>query len=249
MLMIVLMLYEFQARRHARQQDRGDDLRARREPATTRATSSPCADSLIVLGFAVPVCTPSTTTCATLLQPVAALARRQVPRRLPRRPECLRDQCRRGEGDIDNPDQRISEDINTFTGRSTHFMLLMLGSAMQLVAFCAVLWSLSKLARRLPRRLCHGGHLPRALRLRLAADPAQLLAAAPRGRLPLRALHAPARERRIHRVLPRRAAGARPHREPLRIRLPELLEADPQAARAQPLPARLQPARRWSCPP
>lgn len=50
-----------------------------------------------------------------------------------------------GAGDIDNPDQRISEDINTFTGRSTHFMLLMLGSAMQLVAFCAVLWSLSRL--------------------------------------------------------------------------------------------------------
>ncbi|WP_431053296.1 ABC transporter ATP-binding protein/permease [Roseateles sp. L2-2] len=50
-----------------------------------------------------------------------------------------------GAADIDNPDQRISEDINTFTGRSTHFMLLMLGSAMQLVAFCAVLWSLSKL--------------------------------------------------------------------------------------------------------
>lgn len=48
-------------------------------------------------------------------------------------------------GDIDNPDQRISEDINTFTGRSTHFLLLMLGSVMQLVAFCAVLWSLSKL--------------------------------------------------------------------------------------------------------
>jgi len=48
-------------------------------------------------------------------------------------------------GDIDNPDQRISEDINTFTGRSTHFMLLMLGSLMQLVAFCAVLWSLSKM--------------------------------------------------------------------------------------------------------
>ncbi|WP_431258130.1 ABC transporter ATP-binding protein/permease [Roseateles chitinivorans] len=48
-------------------------------------------------------------------------------------------------GDIDNPDQRISEDINTFTGRSTHFGLLMIGSMMQLVAFCAVLWSLSKL--------------------------------------------------------------------------------------------------------
>ncbi|WP_431289400.1 ABC transporter ATP-binding protein/permease [Roseateles chitinivorans] len=50
-----------------------------------------------------------------------------------------------GAADIDNPDQRISEDINTFTGRSTHFVLLMIGSAMQLVAFCAVLWSLSKL--------------------------------------------------------------------------------------------------------
>ncbi|WP_218151275.1 ABC transporter ATP-binding protein/permease [Roseateles sp. YR242] len=48
-------------------------------------------------------------------------------------------------GDIDNPDQRISEDINTFTGRSTHFLLMLVGSGMQLVAFCAVLWSLSKL--------------------------------------------------------------------------------------------------------
>ncbi|HEY1395315.1 ABC transporter ATP-binding protein/permease [Roseateles sp.] len=50
-----------------------------------------------------------------------------------------------GGAEIDNPDQRISEDINTFTGRSTHFGLLMIGSLMQLVAFCAVLWSLSKL--------------------------------------------------------------------------------------------------------
>ena len=46
-------------------------------------------------------------------------------------------------GDIDNPDQRISEDINTFTGRSTHFLLIFLGSLMQLVAFSAVLWSIS----------------------------------------------------------------------------------------------------------
>ncbi|MFT4241320.1 MAG: ABC transporter ATP-binding protein/permease [Acidovorax sp.] len=44
---------------------------------------------------------------------------------------------------IDNPDQRISEDINTFTGRSTHFLLIFLGSVMQLVAFSAVLWSIS----------------------------------------------------------------------------------------------------------
>lgn len=45
--------------------------------------------------------------------------------------------------DIDNPDQRIAEDINTFTGRSTHFLLVLLGSFMQLVAFSTVLWSIS----------------------------------------------------------------------------------------------------------
>ncbi len=48
-----------------------------------------------------------------------------------------------GQGTIDNPDQRISEDINTFTGRSTHFLLIFLGALMQLVAFSAVLWSIS----------------------------------------------------------------------------------------------------------
>jgi vitamin B12/bleomycin/antimicrobial peptide transport system ATP-binding/permease protein len=47
--------------------------------------------------------------------------------------------------DIDNPDQRISEDINTFTGRSIHFLLIFLGSVMQLIAFSAVLWSISHL--------------------------------------------------------------------------------------------------------
>jgi putative ATP-binding cassette transporter len=45
--------------------------------------------------------------------------------------------------DIDNPDQRISEDINTFTGRSVHFLLIFIGSLMQLIAFSAVLWSIS----------------------------------------------------------------------------------------------------------
>ena len=45
--------------------------------------------------------------------------------------------------EIDNPDQRISEDINTFTGRSIHFLLIFLGSLMQLVAFSTVLWSIS----------------------------------------------------------------------------------------------------------
>jgi putative ATP-binding cassette transporter len=47
------------------------------------------------------------------------------------------------DSEIDNPDQRISEDINTFTGRSIHFLLIFLGSVMQLVAFSAVLWSIS----------------------------------------------------------------------------------------------------------
>ena len=47
--------------------------------------------------------------------------------------------------EIDNPDQRISEDINTFTGRSINFLLIFLGSIMQLVAFSTVLWSMSHL--------------------------------------------------------------------------------------------------------
>jgi len=46
---------------------------------------------------------------------------------------------------VDNPDQRIAEDVNTFTGRSLNFLLILLGSAMQLVAFSAVLWGLSKM--------------------------------------------------------------------------------------------------------
>ncbi len=49
------------------------------------------------------------------------------------------------ESEIDNPDQRISEDINTFTGRSINFLLIFLGSAMQLVAFSTVLWAISHL--------------------------------------------------------------------------------------------------------
>jgi vitamin B12/bleomycin/antimicrobial peptide transport system ATP-binding/permease protein len=46
--------------------------------------------------------------------------------------------------DIDNPDQRISEDINTFTLRSIFYLLLFIETAFQLVAFSGVLWSISK---------------------------------------------------------------------------------------------------------
>lgn len=48
------------------------------------------------------------------------------------------------QSELDNPDQRIAEDINTFTGRSIHFLLILIGSVMQLAAFSAVLWSISE---------------------------------------------------------------------------------------------------------
>ncbi|WP_084652085.1 ABC transporter ATP-binding protein/permease [Ottowia thiooxydans] len=47
--------------------------------------------------------------------------------------------------EVDNPDQRIAEDVNTFTQRSLYFLLIALGSMMQLVAFSWVLWSISPL--------------------------------------------------------------------------------------------------------
>ena len=46
--------------------------------------------------------------------------------------------------DIDNPDQRIAEDINTFTQRSLYFLLITVGAILQLLAFSGVLWSISK---------------------------------------------------------------------------------------------------------
>ena len=46
--------------------------------------------------------------------------------------------------EIDNPDQRIAEDINTFTQRSLNFLLILIGALLQLVAFSAVLWSISR---------------------------------------------------------------------------------------------------------
>ncbi len=45
---------------------------------------------------------------------------------------------------IDNPDQRISEDINTFTQRSLYFLLILIGAILQLIAFSSVLWSISR---------------------------------------------------------------------------------------------------------
>jgi len=45
--------------------------------------------------------------------------------------------------DIDNPDQRIAEDINTFTQRSLYFLLVLISALLQLIAFSGVLWSIS----------------------------------------------------------------------------------------------------------
>ena len=45
---------------------------------------------------------------------------------------------------LDNPDQRIAEDINTFTQRSLFFLMILIGSAMQLAAFSSVLWGISR---------------------------------------------------------------------------------------------------------
>lgn len=45
---------------------------------------------------------------------------------------------------IDNPDQRIAEDINAFTQQSLYFSMIVLSSVIQLVAFSSVLWAISQ---------------------------------------------------------------------------------------------------------
>lgn len=43
---------------------------------------------------------------------------------------------------IDNPDQRIAEDINAFTMQSLFFIMVFLGAIIQIMAFAGVLWSI-----------------------------------------------------------------------------------------------------------
>lgn len=45
---------------------------------------------------------------------------------------------------IDNPDQRISDDINTFTQKSLTFLLEVVGAGLQLIAFSGILWAISR---------------------------------------------------------------------------------------------------------
>jgi putative ATP-binding cassette transporter len=45
--------------------------------------------------------------------------------------------------DIDNPDQRISQDIAAFTATSLSFLLMILGSVIDVISFSGILWSIS----------------------------------------------------------------------------------------------------------
>ncbi|HRX14798.1 MAG TPA: ABC transporter ATP-binding protein/permease [Spirochaetota bacterium] len=46
--------------------------------------------------------------------------------------------------EIDNPDQRISEDLNRFTVESLDYLLIILGAIIDLTAFTLILWSISQ---------------------------------------------------------------------------------------------------------
>jgi putative ATP-binding cassette transporter len=45
--------------------------------------------------------------------------------------------------DIDNPDQRITEDVKNFTTMSLSFLILLLNAALTLLAFAGILWSIT----------------------------------------------------------------------------------------------------------
>jgi len=49
----------------------------------------------------------------------------------------------RNSASIDNPDQRISEDVRNFTVSSLSFLLIALNAAVTVVAFIGVLWAIS----------------------------------------------------------------------------------------------------------
>ncbi|MEQ9552944.1 MAG: SbmA/BacA-like family transporter [Coleofasciculus sp. G3-WIS-01] len=49
-----------------------------------------------------------------------------------------------GKTEIDNPDQRIAEDVRSFTQESLTFLLVLVESVLSVIAFCSVLWGISK---------------------------------------------------------------------------------------------------------
>jgi putative ATP-binding cassette transporter len=46
--------------------------------------------------------------------------------------------------EIDNPDQRIAEDVRNFTQESLAFLLVVVSSVLQVIAFSSVLWGISR---------------------------------------------------------------------------------------------------------
>jgi putative ATP-binding cassette transporter len=48
-----------------------------------------------------------------------------------------------GRADVDNPDQRITEDVRTFTEQALAIFLIIVSSVITLVSFCGVLWSIT----------------------------------------------------------------------------------------------------------
>ena len=49
------------------------------------------------------------------------------------------------DSDVDNPDQRMAEDLNSLTVTSLSFLLIILGALIDLFAFTGILWSISQL--------------------------------------------------------------------------------------------------------
>jgi vitamin B12/bleomycin/antimicrobial peptide transport system ATP-binding/permease protein len=49
-------------------------------------------------------------------------------------------------GEIENPDQRIAEDIRAFTTTTISFVLMLLNGTLTVIAFSGVLWSISPTA-------------------------------------------------------------------------------------------------------
>jgi putative ATP-binding cassette transporter len=48
-----------------------------------------------------------------------------------------------GRADVDNPDQRVTEDVRTFTEQALAIFLILLNSTITLISFCGVLWSIT----------------------------------------------------------------------------------------------------------
>src|SRR5262249_58023624 len=49
----------------------------------------------------------------------------------------------REAGEIDNPDQRIADDVRTFTTTTLSFVLMVLNGSITILAFSGVLWSIT----------------------------------------------------------------------------------------------------------